>query len=124
MVGIFNGANSLQHGFIPTANNSVCGTTVRGNMLFNNDGTAVQIGSAAPLTCAGNTIGGNVEVVGNTNSALMFDNSVGGNMSVLDNSGPVDVVGNTVRGNLLCQSNPNLMMGGGNAASRITGQCN
>ena len=100
-----------------SANNSVCDTTVYGNMQLNNDGTAVQIGSTAPLFCAGNIVGGNLEAVDNSNSALMFDNSVGGNMSVLDNTGPVDVVGNTVRGNLLCQGNPNLMMGSGNTAS-------
>jgi hypothetical protein len=81
----------------------------------------VQIGSAPPLTCAGNTTGGNIEVVDNSNSALMFDNSVGGNMSVLDNTGPVDVEGNIVRGNLTCQNNSMLMMGSGNAASRKTG---
>ena len=107
-----------------SANNSVCGTTVYGNMLLKNDGTAVQVGSTAPLFCAGNTVGGSLEAVDNSSSALMFDNSVGGNMSVLDNTGPVDVVGNSVRGNLLCQNNANLIMGGGNTASRIRGQCN
>ena len=107
-----------------SASNSVCGTTVFGNLTFDNNGTAVQIGSAPPLTSAGNTIRGNIEVVGNSNSALMFDNSVGGNMSVLDNSGPLDVVGNGVRGDLLCQNNSNLMMGGGNTAGgHIIGQC-
>jgi YVTN family beta-propeller protein len=107
-----------------SANNSVCGATVYGNMLLNNDGTAVQIGSTAPLFCAGNTVGGNLEAVDNSNSTLMFDNSVGGNMSVLDNTGPVDVVGNIVRGNLLCQNNPKLVMGGNTAGGHITGQCN
>jgi YVTN family beta-propeller protein len=107
-----------------SANNSVCGTTVYGSMQVDNNGTAIQMGSTAPLFCAGDTIGGNLEVVDNSNSALMFDNSVGGNMSVLDNTGPVDVVSNTARGNLLCQNNPDLIMGGGNTASRKTGQCN
>ena len=106
-----------------SASNSVCGTTVYGNILLKNDETAVQIGSAPPLTCAGNSTGGNIEVVDNSSSALMFDNSVGGNMSVVDNTGPVDVVGNIVRGNLTCQNNSMLMMGNGNTASRKTGQC-
>lgn len=119
-------SGNLQIQNIPpgSANNSVCGATVYGNMLLNKDGTAVQIGSTAPLFCAGNTIGGNFEAVGNSNSALMFDNSVGGNMSVLDNTGPVDVVGNTIRGNLLCQGNSDLMMVSANTAKgNITGQC-
>jgi YVTN family beta-propeller protein len=106
-----------------SADNSVCGTTVDGNVQLNNDGTGVQIGSTAPLFCAGNTIGGSFEVVDNSSSALMFDNSVGGNMSVLDNTGPVDVVSNAVRGNLLCQDNTDLVIGSGNTASRKTGQC-
>jgi YVTN family beta-propeller protein len=107
-----------------SASNSVCGATVYGNMILKSDGTAVQIGSAAPLFCAGNTIGGSLEVVDNSSSALMFDNSVGGNMSVLDNTGPVDVVSNTVGGNLLCQGNTDLIMGSGNKAIKITRQCN
>jgi hypothetical protein len=107
-----------------SVNNSVCGATIYGNVVLDKDGTAVQLGSTAPLFCAGNTIGGNFEVVDNTNSALMFDNSVGGSMLVLDNTGPVDVVGNTIRGNLLCRGNTNLLMGSGNTASRKTGQCN
>jgi len=117
---------NLQIQNIPSgsANNSVCGATVNGNLVLKNDGTAVQIGSTAPLFCAGNTIGGSLEVVDNFNSALMFDNSVGGNISVVGNTGPVDVVSNTARGNLLCQNNPDLIMGGGNTATRKTGQCN
>jgi YVTN family beta-propeller protein len=106
-----------------SANNSICGAMVNGNTQFDNNGTAVQVGSTAPLFCAGNAIANNLEVVGNSSSALIFDNSVGGNMSVVDNTGPIDVVGNTVGGNLLCQGNTDLIMGGGNMASKITGQC-
>jgi hypothetical protein len=106
-----------------SAENSICGTTVDGNVQFDSNGTAVQMGSTAPLFCAGNTIGTNFEVLDNSGSALIFDNSVGGNMSVVDNTGPVDVVSNNVGGNLLCQGNTDLIMGGGNTASKITGQC-
>jgi YVTN family beta-propeller protein len=106
-----------------SANNAICGTTVNGNVQLDRNGTAVQMGSTAPLFCAGNAIGTNLEVADNTGSALMFDNSVGGNMSVVDNTGPVDVVGNTVGGNLLRQGNTDLIMGGGNTAPKATGQC-
>jgi hypothetical protein len=102
----------------------VCGTTVGGNMAFASNAAAVQIGSSAPLACPGDTIGGNLEIIDNTSPALMFGNSVGSNMSVLDNIGPLDVVGNGVHGNLLCQGNTNLIMDGGNTASKISGQCN
>src|SRR5262249_55528167 len=50
---------------IPVSNafNSICGTTVYGNMQFANNGTAVQMGTTVPVFCAGNTIGRALEVV-------------------------------------------------------------
>jgi uncharacterized protein with beta-barrel porin domain len=102
----------------------VCGTTVMGNLTFYNNGTAVQIGSDAPLTCSGNEIGGSLTVLDNTNSVLIFDNSVGVNATVNNNTGPLDVVGNKTRYNLQCLNNSMLIMGGGNTASRKIGQCN
>src|SRR5262249_42368485 len=66
------------------SNNSICSTTVDGNTRFDGNGTAVQVGSTEPLFCAGNAIGGNLEVVDNSSAMRMFDNSVGGNMSVID----------------------------------------
>lgn len=86
-----------------SANNLVCGTTVFGNLTFDSNAAAAQIGSAYPPTCAGNKIGGNATVNNNT--------------------GPLDVVGNSVSGNLVCQNNSHLMMSGGNTASQITGRC-
>ena len=107
-----------------SASNSVCGSTVLGNLTFYNNGTAVQIGSNAPLTCAGNEIGGSLTALDDTNSVLIFDNSVGVNATVNNNTGPVDVVGNKVSNNLQCLSNSMLIMGGSNTAGgRITGQC-
>ena len=107
-----------------SASNSVCSSTVLGNLTFYNNGTAVQIGSNAPLTCAGNEIGGSLTALDDTNSVLIFDNSVGINATINNNAGPVDVVGNKVSNNLQCLRNSMLMMGGGNTAGgRITGQC-
>lgn len=118
--------DNLQIQNIPpgSASNFVCGSTVSGNLQFDNNGTAVQIGSNAPLICPGNTIGGNLEANSNTNSALIFDNSVRGNAQVDNNTGPVDVVGNSVGGNLQCQGNSMLIMGGMNTAKQTQGQCN
>ena len=87
-----------------SASNLVCGTTVFGNLTFDSNAAATQIGSAYPLTCAGNNIGGNA--------------------SVNNNTGSLDVVGNRVSGNLVCRNNSNLMMGGGNTVGGTkTGQC-
>jgi hypothetical protein len=63
----------------------VCGTTVFGNMTLYNNGAAVQIGSADPLLCVGDKIGGNL-VANNTDSVLIFDNAVGGNATVNNNT--------------------------------------
>jgi YVTN family beta-propeller protein len=118
--------NNLTIANIPpgTASNSVCGTMVFNNLTFSNNGTAVQIGSNAPLTCAGNEIGGSLSAVDDTNSVLIFDNSVGVNTTVNNNTGPLDVVGNTVGNNLLCVGNSMLMMRSGNTARQKIGQCN
>jgi len=106
LTGATIGGNLGIVGILPdTASNSICGTTVLGNMKFDSNGTSVQIGSATPSSCAVNTIDGNFEAISNTNSALIFDNSVAGNMSVNTNTGPTDVVGNKVGRNLQCLGN-------------------
>ena len=104
--------------------NFMCGTTVNGDLQFQNNGTAVQIGSADPLICAGNTIGGNLQVNNNTSTVLIFDNVVGNDLQVGNNTGALDVVGNNVGGNLQCQGNSMLIMGGMNTAKQTEGQCN
>jgi hypothetical protein len=83
-----------------TAQNLVCGTLVRGDLQSHNNGTAVSIG--APSLCAGN--------------------SVGGNLDVHDNPAPVRVFGNTVGNNLQCQNNASIM-GAGNTAKSKQAQC-
>jgi hypothetical protein len=90
-------------------------------MVFDNRGTAVQIGSASPLICADNTIRDTLQVDRNTKPALMFDNSVAKNTQVDSNTGPVDVVGNTVGGTLQCLSNSMVVMGSGNTANKKQG---
>ena len=85
------------------ASNLVCGTSVFGNLKVDGNAASLQIGSAEPLVCAGNRIGGNATVNNNT--------------------GPLDIVRNSVVGNLVCRNNPNLMMSGGNTAAETIGQC-
>jgi hypothetical protein len=118
------GGNFAVVGILPnTASNSICGTTVLGNLKFDNNETSVQIGSATPSSCAGNTIDGTFEALSNTNSTLIFDNSVGSNMAVNNNTGPTDVVGNNVSSTLQCLNNTQLLMGSGNTAKKKSGQC-
>jgi YVTN family beta-propeller protein len=42
--------------------NSVCGTTVKGDAHFENNGSSLQIGSANPLLCIGNRFGDRVTI--------------------------------------------------------------
>ncbi|HTW53383.1 MAG TPA: choice-of-anchor tandem repeat GloVer-containing protein [Stellaceae bacterium] len=116
--------NNLTIQSIPpgSASNSVCGTTVNGNLTFYNNGTAVQIGSASAF-CPGNEIGGSLTALDDTNPVLIFDNSVGVNATVNNNTGSLDVVGNSVGNNLQCLNNSMLMMAVGNTARQKTGQC-
>jgi hypothetical protein len=104
--------------------NSVCGTTVEGTLQADGSASPVQIGSAAPMVCAGNKIGGDLVVDGNSAATQVFDNQVTGSPQANSNAGPLDVVGNAVGGMLQCQNNTMLIMGGNNTARKTTGQCN
>ena len=85
----------------PTARTG-CGSTVKGNLQFQNNGT-VEIGSASP--CAGNTIGGNLSVQKQTHgSAIVVGNAVSGNLQDR-NTALTQVFSNVVGKNLQCQNN-------------------
>ena len=88
---------------IPSGNatNQICDATVKGDLQFENNGTAVQIGSPSP-SCVGNIIGGNLQVQNNTASMRVF----------------INIVGN----NLQCQQNSSIT-GSGNTAGQKQGQC-
>jgi YVTN family beta-propeller protein len=107
-----------------SANNSVCGTRIMGNLRFDNNATALQIGSSAAMTCAGNKVGGNMEALANSASTLIFNNTIGKNMNASNNTGMLDVVGNKIGATLTCRGNTNLTMGRLNAAQKKVGQCN
>ncbi len=101
--------------------NQICDTTVRGNLQFHNNGAAVEIGSVS-TSCAGNIIGGNVEVQNNFGSTAIFDNVVVGNLHDHNNTAPTQVFDNFVERDLKCQNN-SAISGGANSAVRKQGQC-
>ena len=118
--------------------NQVCGSTVDGNLQFQSNGTAVLIGAAAPASCPGNIIDGNLTIQSNTSPVSVVGNTVKGNITVQSNSGATIVNNNKVGGNLqdqsntastqvfndvvsnnlLCQSNTAITGGGDTAASK------
>jgi uncharacterized repeat protein (TIGR03803 family) len=81
--------------------NTICGTSVKGDLQLLNNGTAVEIGSTAGA-CPGN--------------------SVGGNLVVNNNTAPVQVWDNTIVNNLQCQNNTSIS-GGADTAKQLQGQC-
>jgi hypothetical protein len=87
---------------VDATQNLICGVSVSGDLQYHNNGTAVQVGSASPA-CAGNVVGGNLQVTNNTALAQVFDN--------------------TVTGNLQCHNNTSSITGGGNTATQKQGQC-
>jgi hypothetical protein len=104
-----------------SAENRICDSTVRGNLQFHNNGTAVEIGSAS-RSCLGNTIGGNVEVQNNMSSTAIFDNVIVGDLQDHNNTAPTQVFDNFVERNLQCQNN-SAISGGANSAKQKQGQC-
>ena len=118
----------------------ICGARIKGGLQFQNSGTGVLIGSASG--CAGNTVGGDLQVQNNTATVTIDYNTVGGNLTDQSNSAATTVDNNTVGNNLndlnntaatqvftnnithnlQCNGNTSIT-GGGNTASSKQGQC-
>jgi uncharacterized repeat protein (TIGR03803 family) len=84
-----------------TAQNTVCGVTVKGDLEINGNGAAVQVGSSSG-SCPGNVIGGHIEVENNTGFVQGFNNTM------------LDI--------LQCDNNTSIT-GGGNTARQKNSQC-
>jgi hypothetical protein len=106
---------------------AVCASTIKGNLVVQNNGSPVEIGASIPKNaCPGNTVGDDLQAH-NNNAALSIDNNrVSGNLQVNNNTAATDVSGNTVTRNLQCQGNtpavthlaPNIVVEG-----QAQGQC-
>jgi len=84
-----------------SAQNQICGTKVKGNLALHNNGTAITIGNSSE-TCAGNTIGNDLQIQNNTAAVLAYYDTVGGNLQ--------------------CQNNTSIM-GDMDMAESLQGQC-
>ena len=118
----------------------VCGTNVRGNLLLQNNAVAIVIGGP---NCAGNTVGGNIQVQKNAATTAISGDTAKGNIQVTNNGGMTsvtsniaggdirvqtnadvtEVVDNSAANNLQCHGNDASMVGGPNTAGQIQGQC-
>jgi hypothetical protein len=103
-----------------SAQNQVCGATIGGNVQYQNNGAPATIGGAG--ACAGNTIHGNLQIIGNSAATVIAGNLVAGNLEDQNNTASTEVSGNTVGKNLQCE-NDAAITGGGNSAQKKQGQC-
>jgi hypothetical protein len=117
-----NGDLQIQNIPAGTAQNQVCGSTVYGDLQFQNNGSAVLIGSATETSCLGNTIDGNLMIQNNTAPTIVIGNTVTGNLHDQNNKAPTQVFNNIVGNNLHCQQDVSIT-GGGNTARQKQGQC-
>lgn len=120
--------------------NEVCGAEIAHNLNYRDSGAPVEIGASSG--CPGNTVGGNLDVQGNSASTVLFGNSVKGDLHDDDNVAPTQVTSNTVDGDLkiernsasvqilnntvkktlVCWDNSSIT-GAGNSARQKEGQC-
>ncbi len=85
---------------------TVFAAAVKGNLQVQNNNTPIAIGSNNPSSCAGNSVGGDLQASTNTAAlSIDYNNPVVGNLQVQNNTGGVDVSANDVDKNLQCQNN-------------------
>ncbi len=77
----------------------VCGVNVRHDFAVVGDASPLQIGSASPASCAGNTVGGNATIDVNSGAIAVYDNSVTRTLSCLANKS-ITGQGNTAKSKL------------------------
>jgi Bacterial lectin len=104
-----------------TVQNQLCGAAIGGNLVVQLNGSPVALGSGTSA-CPGNTVAGNVTVSTNLSPTAIFNNTVGGSLVDVGNSQPTQVFSNRIKGLLSCSANA-VITGGGNTATKKTGQC-
>ncbi len=105
-----------------SSDESICGTTIQGNLQVQNHQNNLAIGGTAATGCASNVIKGNVQVQNNTAAFSIIGNLIGGNLQVQNNTVSGVVSLNNISGNLQCSQDTNLS-GNGNTAKQKQGQC-
>jgi len=106
-----------------TGTNRVCGTMVQGTVQFQNNASAVLIGSPSTSpACPGNMVGRDLMVSANYAATTVDGNTVGGNLLDQNNNAATKVFSNVVGNDLQCQNNTSIT-GSGNKAKLKQGQC-
>jgi Bacterial lectin len=99
----------------------VCGAAISGGLQVVASATPVLLGSGTSA-CPGNSVGGDLVVSGNFSPTSIYNNTVGGSLYDVANLQPTQVFSNRIKGLLSCTANATIT-GGGNTATKKTGQC-
>jgi hypothetical protein len=85
----------------------VCGSTVQGNLQFQNDTNPITIGGTSGSNCGPNTITGNLQLQNNSAAAVISvsQTSVGKNLQAQNNAGMVSITGDTSGNDLQATNN-------------------
>ena len=103
--------------------NRVCGTMVQGTLQFQNNSSAVLIGSPpSSPACPGNIVGGDLLVSSNYAATAVDNNTVFGNLVDQNNTAATQVRSNVIGQTLQCQNNTSIT-GGNDTAKLKQGQC-
>jgi hypothetical protein len=70
--------NLTIHNVPGTQLGTVCGTTVKGNLVVQSNRSPIEIGGATPQNCSGNTVSGNLQCSGNNPVPTSGSNTVSG----------------------------------------------
>jgi hypothetical protein len=108
---------ALPKSAVPT---QVCGAVIGGGLQVVASASPVLIGASSG--CPGNSISGDLLVSANLASTSVDNNTVGGSLADLANLGSTQVFTNHLKGILSCAAN-SAITGGGNTATKKTGQC-
>lgn len=117
-----NGANAI----------TICGSHIAGAASIQHSTGPVLVGDGAwDESCDGNTIGGAVQLIGNTANTELGGNHISGSVTFANNTGTAssaetspEIEANTIGGSLSCSGNSPAPTGGANTVSGSrTGQC-
>jgi lysophospholipase L1-like esterase len=115
-----NGNLQIQNLPSNATQNQICGVRVGGNLTYQNNLAPVSIGAAT--MCAGNTVGGDLQVGNDSATVNITGNTVTGNLQIQGDTGSTTVVSNVIAHNLQCSGNTSIT-GSQNAALQKQGQC-
>ena len=106
----------------PASTNTICSSRIHGSVLILGSarGASWQIGGCPS---GGNTIGGNLQFVGNAAASTISNNVVRGDFLLVANPTAITISGNGVGGDLQCEADRSLAGGINWAGGDVHGQC-